>query len=97
MEKDPPRLRTIEEYLSRALVEIVDNNAHLMTVLDLQARILAALEDRPPDHVVEEVNAMLRGRRREAISGIEHWATGRSTRFGEEEGPSEEEDHDGSQ
>ncbi len=84
MQSDTPPQRSIEELLSRALVEIVDNNAHMMTMLDLQARLLAKAEGRDVREVVREINEMLRARRREAISAIEIWATGSSTRFEDE-------------
>lgn len=86
MDEDPPGHRSYAEMLSRALVEIVDNNAHLMTLLDVQARLLALAERRDADEVVEEVNAMLRARRREAIAGIEAWATGSPTKFDDDAG-----------
>lgn len=73
------REKSIAEMLSKALVEIADNNAHLLTVLDLQARILAHLEGREEDELVDEVNALLKARRREAVREIEFWATGTST------------------
>jgi hypothetical protein len=63
------------EMLSKAIVEIVDNNAHLLTILDLQARILAALESRDNDDVVEEVNDLLKARRREALAQVDAWVS----------------------
>ncbi len=83
MEERDGSQKTLAEMLSKALVEIVDNNAHLMTVLDLQARILARLEGRTPDEVVDEVSELLKQRRREAIREIDAWATGASTLFDE--------------
>ncbi|HEX7070977.1 MAG TPA: hypothetical protein VF190_09235 [Rhodothermales bacterium] len=73
--------RSFADMISRALLEIVDNNAHLMTLLDLQARLVAKAEGRDVDEVVAEVNEMLKARRREAIAEIEEWATGSRTRF----------------
>lgn len=65
--------------VSRTLVEIVDNNAHLLTILDLQARILAHLEDCEQDEVVEEINELLKQRRRAALREIDAWTTGASS------------------
>lgn len=73
MEAQTPREITYAELLSKALVEIVDNNAHLLTILDLQARILAQMEGRAFDELVAEINEMLKGRRREALQEIDAW------------------------
>ena len=88
MEQNRPRYRSYEELLSRVLVEIVDNNAHMMTILDLQARILARSEGRDVDEVVEEINALLKSRRRDAIAEIEEWATGTRSSFDDAAGAS---------
>lgn len=73
--------KTHAELLSRVLAEVADNTGHLMTVLDLQARILARLEDRPVDDVVDEVSALLKERRREALRALDAWAHGASSLF----------------
>ena len=80
-----PNERSFADMLSRALLEIVDNNAHLMTLLDLQARLVAKAEERDVDEVIAEVNEMLKARRREAIAEIEEWATGERTRFDDDQ------------
>lgn len=77
--------RSFADMLSRALLEIVDNNAHLMTLLDLQARLVASAEGRDVDEVIREVNEMLKARRREAIADIEEWAIGERTRFDDDD------------
>lgn len=74
-----PNDKTMADLVSRLLLEVVDNNAHLLTVLDLQARLLARLEGRDEDDVVDEVNALLKARRRAAIQDIEEWGTGERT------------------
>ena len=59
--------KTVEAMLAKTLLEVVDNNAHLLTVLDLQARLLARLEGREEGEVVAEVNEMLKVRSRAAL------------------------------
>jgi hypothetical protein len=85
MEPSPQNEKTIAEMLARALVEIVDNNAHLMTVLDLQARMLSKIESREHDEVVAEINEMLKARRREALCEADAWAFGSSRLFEDDE------------
>lgn len=77
--------KTTAEMLSKALVELADNNAHLLTILDLQARILAQLEEREQDEVTDEINELLKARRRECIREIDAWAQGASHLFEEED------------
>lgn len=79
MEDWNPHEKTVGEMLARILVEIADTNAFLLAVLDVQARMLARLEGRDVDEVVDEVSALLRARRREAIQDIEEWGTGTRT------------------
>jgi DNA-directed RNA polymerase subunit F len=81
MDGSPRREKTVAEMLSRVLVEIVDNNAHLMTILDVQARLLARLEARDVDEVVDEISELLKARRRAALREIDAWAQGDSTLF----------------
>lgn len=81
MEPRPPKPKSTEELLSKVLVDLADYNAHLLTVLDLQARIIARLEEREQDDVVDEVNELLKERRRAALSEIEYWALGTRPRF----------------
>lgn len=81
--------KTIPELLTRLLLEVVDNNAHLLTVLDLQARILARLEDREQDDIVDEINDLLKARRRSALQDIEEWATGVRTPIADDPPPAE--------
>ena len=73
--------KTHADLLSKLLVEIADQSGQLLTILDLQARILAALEERDWDDVVDEVNERLKERRREAIREIDAWAQGSSSLF----------------
>ena len=77
--------KTIAQMLSKSILETVDNNAHLLTILDLQARILAKLESRDHDEVVSEINEMLKERRRTALTEIDRWAGGARNVFGEDE------------
>lgn len=79
-----PTERSVAEMLSRLLVEVVDNNAHLMTVLDVQALILSQVQMREHETIVDEINEMLKARRRDAIASIEEWATGLRTSFEED-------------
>lgn len=82
------QVKTTAEMLSRALVELADNNAHLLTILDLQARILAQLEKREQDDVVDEISELLKARRRQCLREIDAWAQGSSRLFEEENGTS---------
>ena len=84
--KNTKRQKTTAEMLSRALVELADNNAHLLTILDLQARILAQLEAREQDDVVDEISELLKARRRACLREIDAWAQGASRLFEEEDG-----------
>jgi hypothetical protein len=59
--------------LSRAVTDLADVNAALMTSLDIQARILALVEGRDVDDVVDEVSAQLKHRRREALRELDQW------------------------
>lgn len=79
MEDWSPHEKTVGEMLARILVEVADGNACMLTVLDLQARLLARLEGRGEDEVVDEVNALLKARRRAAIQDVEEWGTGTRT------------------
>jgi hypothetical protein len=81
MDDSSGQTKTVAEMLSKAILEIVDNNAHLLTILDLQTRILARLEERTQDEVVNEINAMLKERRREALNEIDRWAGGTGNLF----------------
>lgn len=81
MKEDRSGEKTFAEMLSRCLLEIADNNAHLLTVLDVQARLLASAEGREYGDVVHELNALLKARRRQAIADIEEWTTGFRTEF----------------
>ncbi len=76
--------KTVAEMLSRILVEVVDNNAHLLTMLDLQARLLARLEARDVEEVVDEINELLKARRRAALREIDAWAQGGSALFSDD-------------
>lgn len=58
---------------SRLLAEVVDLSAMALTTLDLQVKILAKLEARPEDEVVEEVSEQLKARRREVLSELDAW------------------------
>lgn len=80
------RQKTSAEMLSRTLVELADNNAHLLTILDLQTRILAHLEKREQDDVVDEVSELLKARRRACLREIDAWAQGVSHLFEDENG-----------
>jgi len=79
MEDWSPHEKSFGEVLSKILVEQADTQAFLLTVLDVLARILARLEERDADEVVDEINALLRTRRRAAIQDIEEWGTGTRT------------------
>lgn len=81
MEPPPPAL-SMAEMLSKLLVEVVDNNAHLMTVLDVQARLLAQLEGRDAEAVADEVSALLKARRREALAALDAWTDATSRQAG---------------
>ena len=59
--------------LSRLLTETVDNTAAAMVMLDTQARILAHLEQRDADAVVDEISAELKSRRRELLRELDTW------------------------
>lgn len=59
--------------LSRNLTETADNTAALLTLLDLHARILARLEDRHEEEVVEEVSSLLKERRRQILRELDAW------------------------
>src|SRR5690625_6729185 len=59
--------------LSRLLTETVDNTATAMVMLDTQARILAHLERRDADAVVDEISAELKSRRRELLRELDTW------------------------
>lgn len=76
MEDRSAKSKTVAQMLSKAILETVDNNAHLLTILDLQARILSKLESRDHDEVVAEINEMLKERRRAALSEIDRWSGG---------------------
>lgn len=73
--------KTPAELLSKLLVEMADQNGQLLTILDLQACILARLEQRSEDDVVDEINTLLKARRREALREIDAWAQGHSSMF----------------
>lgn len=70
---DDLRVQHLAALLSRAVTDLADVSAAVLTSLDLQSRILAALEARDPDEVVEEVSAELRKRRREALRELDRW------------------------
>lgn len=63
----------IAALLSRNLTEAADNTAALLTLLDVQARILARLESRPEDDVVEEISDLLKQRRRQILRELDTW------------------------
>jgi hypothetical protein len=69
-----PRLDRLAVLVSRLLTESADTNAAVMTMLDLQARILARLESRSEDSVVDEVSDMLKSRRRELLRELDAWS-----------------------
>ena len=79
------REKSMAEMVSKVLVEIADNNGHLLTILDLQARIMARVEGRALDDVVDEVNALLKENRRASIREVDEWAQGTSTLFEEDD------------
>lgn len=59
--------------LSRTLAETVDNSAALLTILDLQARILAHLEGGDQDVITDEISMLLKKRRRELLRELDAW------------------------
>ena len=79
MEDHVPHEKTVAEMLAKLLVEVADGNAFLLTLIDLQARLVAAAEGRALDEVVDEVDALLKANRRAAIQDVEEWATGTRT------------------
>jgi len=86
MEDWNPHEKSFGEMLSKILVEQADTQAFLLTVLDVQARVLARLEARDPDEVVDEISTLLRARRRAALQDVEEWGTGSRTPIGDDEG-----------
>ena len=71
--------KSFADMLSKILVEVADANALMLTVLDLQARILSRLEDRNQDDIVDEIDGLLRARRRAVLGDVEEWGTGTRT------------------
>lgn len=59
--------------LSRLITETADNTAAVLTLLDFQARVVAHLEDRSVDEVVDEVSQLLKKRRRDALQELDAW------------------------
>ena len=84
MEDWNPHEKTVGEMLARILIEAADGNAFMLTMLDVQARILARLEGREADEVVDEVNALLKANRRAALQDVEEWGTGTRTPIDDE-------------
>jgi hypothetical protein len=74
MSDENHRFARMASLVSRLLTETSDLNAAVLTTLDLQARILSALEQRPQDEIVDEVSALLKERRRELLRELDAWS-----------------------
>ncbi|MFW5955745.1 MAG: hypothetical protein ACOCSK_03295 [Rhodothermales bacterium] len=74
MDQEPSSTESIAALLSRNLSETVDTMSAVLTVLDIQSRILARLENRSEEDVADEISRLLRERRREAIRELNDWS-----------------------